>query len=100
MRAQAPEWERGLEMLEGPVERWFPLGLLCAMTLYAGLLRPLLWSPSSPGPLRWRLLLAPLLGALWAWLTPRLRKAGLLPDDPALCRRVRRETGEVLGLPG
>jgi malate dehydrogenase (quinone) len=23
-----------------------------------------------------------------------------LPDDPALCRRVRRETGEALGLPG
>lgn len=79
----APPWDLGLGPLVRPIDRWAPLVILSGLALSAGILSPLLdrllglasghWS-NIPA-LRWRYLLAPLLGLVWVWLAPRLRKA-------------------------
>lgn len=79
VRAQAPEWMKGLEPLSGPLNRWFPLILLSAMALTFGIGLPLfgraLGNPPEMNGFLSRAFLAPLLGLFWAWIMPRLRKA-------------------------
>jgi|GEM_PF-4791140 len=79
VRTQSPEWLKGLEPLAGPLNRWFPLAILSLLALAFGIGLPLfgrvLGNPPEMNVFLWRAFLAPLLGGLWAWLLPTLRKA-------------------------
>ena len=86
VRGEAPPWDLGFPpSLTRQLTRWGPLGfslLMVLMMLLFKIARPLFWwalnlapaSPPSGPPIRWTILLAPLLGLGWAWLAPHLRK--------------------------
>lgn len=79
VQAQPPVWLRGLEPVAGPLNRWFCLGFPTVAALACGFGLPLLGrvigNPSEMNAFLWRAFLAPLMGLLWFWLVPHLRKA-------------------------
>lgn len=79
VRALPSAWLKDLEPLVGPMVRWLPLAILGALALVSGILEPLfsqfLGKPSATNAFLWRAFLAPLMGLVWVWLAPRLRKA-------------------------